>query len=230
MCACASRVRGCIRSGRSTGSRSGSKPRMSILQILAPFDGWCCALNEVPDPVFSERMLGDGLAIDPTSGILHAPCAGEIITLPASAHAVSIRAAGGIDVLIHIGIDTVQLAGRGFEALVRPGTQVRAGEPLIRFDLDIAARGAKSLMTPIVVTPVEGLSLQQRRAIGTVVAGDLLFEVTGIAAAPAIAASQPVEETAENSFIIRLRHGLHARPAALIAQRAKSFAAQITLI
>lgn len=215
---------------------------MSILQILAPFDGWCCALDEVPDPVFAQRMLGDGLAIDPTTGLLIAPCAGEIITLPASAHAVSIRAVGGIDVLIHIGIDTVQLAGRGFEALVRPGTEVRAGEELIRFDLDIAARGAKSLMTPVVVTPTNGLSLRTRRAFGPVSAGDLLFEVAGVADAPRIAAAQgtaaapsitagrPVEDTAAHSLIVMLRQGLHARPAALLAQRAKSFAAPITLI
>src|SRR5580698_5310960 len=177
MCACASRVRGCIRSGRSTGSRSGSKPRMSILQILAPFDGWCCALDEVPDPVFAERMLGDGLAIDPTSGILVAPCAGEIITLPASAHAVSIRTDRGIDVLIHVGIDTVHLGGRGFEARVRPGAIVRAGDELIRFDLDVVARGAKSLMTPIVVTSMEGLQLLRCRPAGAVSTGDLLFEI-----------------------------------------------------
>src|ERR1700678_242098 len=107
MCACASRVRTSIHNGRSTGSRSGSKRRMSVLQILAPFDGWCSSLDEVPDPVFAGRMLGDGLAIDPTGAILIAPCAGEIITLPASAHAVSIRAARGIDVLVQIGIDTV---------------------------------------------------------------------------------------------------------------------------
>ena len=120
---------------------------MSNVRIMAPFDGWCDALDAVPDPVFAGRMLGDGLAIDPTQGIVRAPCAGEIITLPASAHAVSIRAAPGIDVLIHVGIDTVALAGRGFEARVRPGAIVRAGDELIRFDLDIVARGAKSLMT-----------------------------------------------------------------------------------
>src|SRR5580700_10282202 len=121
---------------------------MSNLSILAPFDGWCSSLDEVPDAVFAGRMLGDGLAIDPTSGILTAPCAGEIITLPASAHAVSIRTPQGIELLIHIGIDTVHLAGRGFEARVRPGTHVRAGDELILFDLDVVARGAKSLMTP----------------------------------------------------------------------------------
>ena len=202
---------------------------MSTLQILAPFDGWCGALDEVPDPVFAGRMLGDGLAVDPTSGILIAPCAGEIITLPASAHAVSIRVARGIDVLIHIGIDTVQLDGRGFEARVRPGKAVRAGDELIRFDLDAVARGAKSLITPVVVTPMDGLSLQRCRAAGPVSAGELLFEVAGNADAPDAAAIPAGGGVVERTLIVPLRQGLHARPAALLAQRAKSFAGQIIL-
>src|SRR5882762_3646436 len=195
-CVCVSRGHGWIPCGRSTGSRSGSKRQMSILQVLAPFDGWCGTLDEVPDPVFAERLLGDGVAIDPTSGILVAPCAGEIVTLPASAHAVSIRTAQGIDVLVHVGIDTVQLGGRGFEARVRPGASVRAGDELIRFDLDVVARGAKSLLTPIVVAPMDGLNLRQRRAAGAVSAGELLFEVTGattasVAAVAGMAANAP---------------------------------------
>jgi phosphoenolpyruvate-protein phosphotransferase len=216
---------------------------MSILQILAPFDGWCDALDAVPDPVFAGRMLGDGVAIDPTRGIVCAPCAGKIVTLPASAHAVSIRAAPGIDVLIHVGIDTVELGGRGFEARVRPGAIVRPGDELIRFDLDVVARGAKSLMTPIVVTPMDGLSLGLRRAAGTVAAGELLFEISGGAAADDdvavadAAASVPLPREAHASnaaavrhtLIVTLRQGLHARPAALLAQRAKAFGAQASL-
>ena len=215
---------------------------MSTLQIFAPFDGWCSTLDEVPDPVFAGRMLGDGLAIDPTSAILVAPCAGEIVTLPASAHAVSIRTAHGIDVLIHVGIDTVQLGGRGFEALVRPGAAVQAGDELIRVDLDIVARGAKSLLTPIVVTSMDGLHLRQRRAAGAVAAGDLLFEIAGVATTasmagaagiatgtPAQAAGAPDDAAAGQTLIVTLRQGLHARPAALLAQRAKSFSSQATL-
>ena len=217
---------------------------MSSLQILAPFDGWCSVLDEVPDPVFSGRMLGDGLAVDPTGGILLAPCAGEIITLPASAHAVSIRTAEGIDVLVHVGIDTVQLGGRGFEARVRPGARVRAGDELIRFDLDVVARGAKSLMTPIVVTSMDGLTLRQRRAPGPVSAGEMLFEIAGVATAAGLATAastaagtpppQPANPPSEaaaagQTLIVTLRQGLHARPAALLAQRAKSFGAQASL-
>jgi phosphoenolpyruvate-protein phosphotransferase len=209
---------------------------MSILQILAPCDGWCGTLDEVPDPVFAGRMLGDGVAIDPTSGILVAPCAGEIVTLPASAHAVSIRTAQGIDVLVHIGVDTVHLGGRGFEARVRPGASVRAGDELIRFDLDVVARGAKSLMTPILVTPMDGLRLRQRRAPGLVSSGEVLFEIEATAAGietsrpPPRAADSPNREAAAgHTLIVTLRHGLHARPAALLAQRAKAFGAQASL-
>ncbi len=209
---------------------------MSSLRILAPFDGWCSVLDEVPDPVFADRMLGDGLAIDPTSGILIAPCGGEIVALPASAHAVSIRTAEGIDVLVHVGIDTVQLAGRGFEACVGPGAIVRAGDELIRFDLEVVARGAKSLMTPILVTPMDGLCLQRRRTAGAVSAGDLLYEVVGIASAKdsvsapaAEVTGRPHDAAAAQTLIVSLRQGLHARPAALLAQRAKSFGAQASL-
>ncbi len=232
---------------------------MSMLQILAPFDGWCGPLDEVPDPVFAGRMLGDGVAIDPTSPFLLAPCAGEIVALPASAHAVSIRTAQGIDLLIHIGIDTVQLGGRGFDARVRPGAIVRAGDELIRFDLDVVARGAKSLMTPIVATPMDGLRLDHRRAAGAVSAGELLFEITsgtaggaagGLPARAAVAADAaaggasrsppprasvtsealaPRTAGAVQKVVVTLRQGLHARPAALLAQRAKSFGAHITL-
>ncbi len=145
-------------------------------KIIAPFDGWCAPLDEVPDEVFAGRMLGDGLAIDPTSGVVLAPCDGEIVTLPQSAHAVSIRGSDGLEVLIHIGIDTVRLAGCGFDARVKPGARVQSGDELIRFDLDLVARGAKSLMTPIVVTS-DGAVVTNRRTSGAVRAGELLFQV-----------------------------------------------------
>jgi multiphosphoryl transfer protein len=212
---------------------------MSTIRILAPFDGWCDALDAVPDPVFAGRMLGDGLAIDPTGAVVLAPCAGEIITLPASAHAVSIRAADGVDVLVHVGIDTVNLSGRGFEARVRPGARVRAGDELIRFDLDVVARGAKSLLTPVLVTPMDGLNLVRRHTVGPVSAGDLLFEIEGIpetatiaeiAAARSSGAAAPADcAPVVQTLIVMLRQGLHARPAALLAQRAKTFGAAATL-
>jgi multiphosphoryl transfer protein len=207
---------------------------MSTIRILAPFDGWCDALDAVPDPVFAGRMLGDGLAIDPTGAVVLAPCAGEIVTLPASAHAVSIRAADGVDVLVHVGIDTVTLNGRGFEARVRPGAKVRAGDELIRFNLDVVARGAKSLMTPVLVTPMDGLNLARQHTVGPIAAGDLLFEIAGIpdiaaSTQPPAAAAPPYGAPVVQTLIVMLRQGLHARPAAILAQRAKAFGAAATL-
>lgn len=203
---------------------------MSTLEILAPFDGWCAPLDEVPDPVFSERMLGDGVAVDPVTGILTAPCSGRIITLPASAHAVSIRTPEGIELLVHIGIDTVQLGGRGFEARVAPGASVHAGDELIRFDLDVVARGAKSLMTPIVMTPSQGLVIQRRRAAGVVAAGEILFVIAGnVISSPQQPSSAPDGPAVSRIVPVILRQGLHARPAALLAQRARAANAQVTL-
>ena len=200
-------------------------------KIIAPFAGWCAPLDEVPDEVFAGRMLGDGIAIDPTSGIVLAPCDGEIVTLPESAHAVSIRSPDGLEVLIHIGIDTVRLGGKGFDARVKAGSRVQSGQELIRFDLDLVARGAKSLMTPVVVTS-EGAVLTSRRAAGAVNAGDLLFEVDGRASrrasGPAVASAATVTR-AERAIVVSLSHGLHARPAALLARRAKGVDAMISL-
>jgi phosphocarrier protein FPr/phosphocarrier protein len=203
-----------------------------LLKLLSPLNGWCTALDEVPDEVFAGRMLGDGLAVDPTSGLVLAPCDGTVMTLPPTRHAVSIRSPQGIDVLIHIGIDTVLLAGDGFASRVKPGDEVKAGDELIRFDLDVVARGAKSLMTPIVVTS-DGMTLVNRRAAGLVSAGDLLFEIGGDALVSGARVPQPSQAAgvseAQQVIIVPLRLGLHARPAALLARRAKSLDAQISL-
>jgi phosphocarrier protein FPr/phosphocarrier protein len=203
-----------------------------VQKIIAPFDGWCAPLDEVPDEVFAGRMLGDGLAIDPTTGVVLAPCDGEIATLPESAHAVSIRGQDGLEVLIHIGIDTVRLGGKGFDARVKPGARVQSGEELIRFDLDLVARGAKSLMTPIVITS-DGAVLTNRRAPGPVRAGALLFEVDGRASRRTLSTPPPSSPQsvarAELAVVVALSQGLHARPAALLARRAKGVTASITL-
>jgi phosphoenolpyruvate-protein phosphotransferase len=211
---------------------------VTALEIVAPFDGWCAPLDEVPDAVFAGRLLGDGLAIDPTSGIVAAPCDGEIMALPASGHAVSIRGLHDVELLIHIGIDTVHLGGRGFDPRVKAGARVKAGDELIRFDLNVVARGAKSLMTPIVVTS-DGAILQNRRGAGLVRAGELLFAVSIDASRLSTAQPLPIHEPrpfdakvqsgAQRKLVITLRQGLHARPAALLARRAKSFDARISL-
>ncbi len=94
---------------------------MSNLTLVAPIKGWVAPLDEVPDPVFAERILGDGVAIDPTGAAVHAPCDGVVIVL--ARHAVTLRAANGAEILIHVGLETVALHGQGFVAHVREGAR-----------------------------------------------------------------------------------------------------------
>src|SRR5690242_9652761 len=117
---------------------------MSTLTLVAPIKGWVAPLDEVPDPVFAERILGDGVAIDPTDATVHAPCDAQVVSV--ARHAVTLRAANGAEILIHIGLETVALHGQGFMTHVREGNSVRTGDPLITFDLDFLAGRAKSLI------------------------------------------------------------------------------------
>jgi phosphocarrier protein FPr/phosphocarrier protein len=175
-------------------------------------------------------MLGDGLAIDPVAGVVCAPCDGVIVTVAKGGHAVGLRASEGVEVLIHVGIDTVQLSGKGFEVLVKDGQGVSAGQELLRFDLDGIARAAKSVMTPVVVTPNEKMKILWRHAPGLVAAGDLLLEVGTEAHAPLLAnVYAPPTGAVTRTVAVMLEHGIHARPAAQIAKRVAAVAGDVTI-
>jgi phosphoenolpyruvate-protein phosphotransferase len=193
--------------------------------LVAPLPGWCLPLSEVPDPVFAGRMAGDGVAIDPTGGVLHAPCDGEIVPMKDARHAVTLRTAAGIEVLMHVGIDTVELKGEGFEPLVAAGARVRPGEPLLRFDLDRLARRAKSLVTPIVL--VSPGAILRRTGNRVVEVGDFLMEIVPEAAHAAAAVRH---DAISRSFTVPFEHGLHVRPAALIAAALKPFGANVSFV
>ena len=197
---------------------------MSRLQVAAPLAGFALPLSKVPDPVFAQGLAGDGVAIDPVGETLHAPCRGTVMTLPAGRHALSLDC-GAAQLLMHVGIDTVALRGSGFELLVRDGDRVEPGQPLMRFSLDRIARGAPSAVTPILVSGPAGATIS-RRATGRLVAvGDFLFEVGALAVADSPAAtSQPSDR---RTFIVPFEHGLHARPAALVAAALKGLDADV---
>ena len=212
-----------------------TEPRRGLV-LRAPLAGWSTPLDEIPDPVFSGRMLGDGLAVDPTGGVLHAPCDGEVIALPDSRHAVTLRTDSGAEILVHIGIDTVGLAGEGFQAHVKAGQRVAAGDRLITFDLDLIARRAKSLLTPVLV--MEGCGFTVVRSIENreLAVGDLLMEIAPIGEERARGdADHPGthearREPAESRRVrVALEHGIHARPAAQIVHALKSLAGEVTL-
>src|SRR6187455_3665802 len=104
---------------------------LSQLRILSPLSGQVWPLERVPDPVFAQKMVGDGLSIDPVDALLQAACDGEVTSLHAAGHAVTLRTAEGLEVLMHVGIDTVALKGQGFKPRVKAGDQVKARDPLI---------------------------------------------------------------------------------------------------
>ncbi|MCA1020808.1 PTS glucose transporter subunit IIA [Halobacillus litoralis] len=121
-------------------------------QLTAPVSGKVVALDEVDDPVFSQRMMGDGVAIEPADGKVVSPVSGEIVQLFPTNHAVGIKTKSGVEVLVHIGLETVSMEGEGFEGHVKAGDQVKAGDHLITFDMDLVKEKAKSTITPVIIT------------------------------------------------------------------------------
>lgn len=122
------------------------------IEIFAPFSGLTFPLDGVNDPVFAQKMLGDGVAITPSKETIYSPIDGEITMLDDTRHAIGFKNASGIEVLIHIGLDTVALKGEGFETFVSVGQSVTIGTPLISFDLELLKNRKLDPTTMIVVT------------------------------------------------------------------------------
>ncbi|WP_243572654.1 glucose-specific PTS transporter subunit IIBC [Bacillus stercoris] len=122
--------------------------------FIYPLKGETVSLGDVPDQVFSERMMGEGFAINPTEGKVVAPADGEIVSIFPTKHAIGFMSAGGTEILIHVGIDTVKLNGKGFEAHVTSGQAVKQGELLLTFDLDYIKQHAASTITPVIFTNI----------------------------------------------------------------------------
>lgn len=198
------------------------------LLLRAPLSGVVYPLERVPDPVFAQKLTGDGLSIDPVDGVLRAPCAGEVIQVHPASHALTLRA-GSVEVLMHIGIDTVAMKGAGFTPRVKAGDKVEAGAPLIEFDIDKLATTAKSLLTEVIITNGDVARIG-RRASGKVRANDdVLLALTLIdgATKPEIAREGPVVTSA--AILLPNKAGLHVRPAAVLANVAKSFKSEISV-
>ncbi|NMD71618.1 PTS transporter subunit EIIC [Bacillus sp. DNRA2] len=123
--------------------------------IISPIKGEIKPITEVPDAVFSGKMMGDGFAIVPSEGTIVSPVDGKIVNLFPTKHAIGILSNGGREILIHVGIDTVNLKGQGFETLVSENDTVTQGQPLLKVDLDYIKQNAPSIITPIVFTNLE---------------------------------------------------------------------------
>ena len=146
------------------------------MRVLAPISGRAVPLAEVPDEVFAEGMAGQGCAIVPeASGEAVAPVSGVLVKLFEGGHAFGIATDGGIEMIVHLGLDTIELRGRGFERIATEGDRVEAGQPIVRFDLEEIRAGGYDPVTPVLVTNDEDHPVMGVRS-GEIQAGELLFE------------------------------------------------------
>lgn len=141
------------------------------VKIYAPLSGEIVNIEDVPDVVFSEKIVGDGVAIRPTGDTIVAPVNGTIGKIFETNHAFSIESDEGVELFVHFGIDTVELKGEGFTRLAEEGQKVSAGDPVIKFDLALLEEKAKSVLTPIVISNMDEISNLQKLS-GTVVKGE----------------------------------------------------------
>ena len=119
---------------------------------LMPLEGQVVSIETVPDPVFSQRMMGDGFAIVPTNGTVISPVDGEVLSIFPTKHAVSLKDQNGREILIHIGLDTVSLKGEGFTPFVKDGQRVKKGQKLLEVDFEAIKSKVPSIITPVVFT------------------------------------------------------------------------------
>ncbi len=148
-----------------------------IIELFAPIDGEIIELSEVPDEAFACGAIGDGIAIIPSGSgdTICAPCDAEDISIFETNHAVSFETLGGLELIVHFGIDTVNLNGRGFERLVEEET-VKKGEKLVRYDLEFLEKNAKSVKTPVIVSNMDMVEEIEKKS-GKVKTGDVIMRV-----------------------------------------------------
>ncbi|WP_019639866.1 glucose-specific PTS transporter subunit IIBC [Paenibacillus fonticola] len=139
--------------------------------IVMPASGELMNITEVPDPVFSEKMTGDGFAVLPHEGTICSPVYGKVFNVFPSKHAIGILSDGGKEVLVHIGVNTVKLKGQGFKVLVEEGDLVAAGQPILEVDIAYVKENAKSLISPVIFSNLPEGSVVELNKTGTVKAG-----------------------------------------------------------
>ena len=150
--------------------------KRKVREIKSPADGQVVALESVNDEVFSQKLVGDGVAIIPMSNIFTAPIDGVITKIFFTNHAYSIKSPKDLEVLVHIGLDTVALEGKGFERIANEGDTVKAGDPIIRVDLTYIKEHAKDIITPIIISDDSDVKNIDKR-LKIVKSQDIIMEV-----------------------------------------------------
>ena len=127
------------------------------LEIAAPLTGKVIPVTEVPDPVFAEKVLGDGIAVDPTEGTVYSPVDGTIFQIAHTFHAMGIESDDGLEILVHLGIDTVKLEGKGFQSFVEVGQKVKKGDKIMEMDIGFIREQGLSPMSPCIITNLDAI-------------------------------------------------------------------------
>jgi len=150
---------------------------INTIILNSPLTGVTKDLSEAPDEVFASKMMGDGVVVIPTDGTVVAPADGEISFVFPSKHAVGLTTTDGIELLIHIGIDTVKLDGKGFEAFVKDGDKVKMGDKLLSFDLEFIKNNAPSIASPIICTALSSKQKVRLLNAGEIKAGEAMIAI-----------------------------------------------------
>ncbi|MBV7282234.1 PTS glucose transporter subunit IIA [Corynebacterium sp. TAE3-ERU30] len=149
-------------------------------KVHAPCEGEVCAMSEVDDPVFADGMMGQGFALKPAGGVLEvtAPIDGTLVTVFPTGHAFALKSDKGLEVLVHVGIDTVSMKGRGFERLVEKGQSVSQGTPIVRVDFSEIEKEGFSTIIPVVFTNKKQVKDAEIHTAQAVTPADVACEVS----------------------------------------------------
>ncbi|OTA17732.1 PTS system, beta-glucoside-specific IIABC component [Xenorhabdus beddingii] len=150
---------------------SDDKKNSGSIEIIAPLSGEIVNIEDVPDVVFAEKIVGDGIAIKPAGNKIVAPVDGTIGKIFETNHAFSIESDSGIELFVHFGIDTVELKGEGFKRIAEEGQRVQKGDLVLEFDLAFLEERAKSTLTPVVISNMDEIK-ELSKVSGSVVVGE----------------------------------------------------------
>ena len=149
----------------------------SEITLYSPVTGKVVAAAEIPDPTFADNILGPCVGIKPSEGVVYAPCDGKIEQIFRTAHAVTVVSKEGPEILIHVGINTVDLKGEGFQALVEEGAEVTVGTPLIKFDISLIESKGFNTVVPVVICNPTDFGDIRFNGVGPVAAKDALGSI-----------------------------------------------------
>lgn len=148
----------------------------SSVVLYSPLKGVIIPIEEIPDEAFSNKMIGDGVGIIPTGNIIYAPCDAEVINIFGTNHAISFEMNNGLEILIHFGMDTVKLDGKGFKRIAVDGQSVKKGDPLVEFNLEYIIANAKTHKTPVIISNMDIVKTLYKFT-GEVNVGDKIMEI-----------------------------------------------------